>query len=260
MRHGFYAAYQHSGGSDWRRVAGFPPMLYSTHTVAPVLAATGARVTSVSCLGVEDREGDGVFGEDANLWSNPYSNQVALHRLSNGGVHRVVEFRRAGLRRPGTHIGLFLGTAATYEFAFSRHYLHRSDPDGEMHVEDVSALLNAPELEAARGRPGFDDDVGNARVEGGIASPILARRALPRELRGIPTTHRGTPPYLVDDFARAVATGSLPPNHAWDAARATLPGLASHESALRDGEVVAVPDHGDPPAGSVLLEEPGTRA
>ena len=250
MRHGFSEAFQHSGGEQWRRVAGFPPLYYSTHTVEPVLAATGTRVESVVALGVVDTAGDGIFGENANLWNNPFSNQVALHRLSNGAVHRVVEFRRTGLRRPGTHIGLFVGTEATYEFAFSRHYMHRvAAEDGRMSVDDISALLNAPDVEAARGSPGFDDGVGNAIWEQSLRSPILVPDSLPLALRDLPTTHRGSPPFLVDDFARAVTTGMLPPVHAWMAARATLPGLLSHASALRGGEPLAVPDPGEPPDG-----------
>ena len=34
---GFYAAYQYSGGEDWKKTASFPPMLYPTHAVGNVL-------------------------------------------------------------------------------------------------------------------------------------------------------------------------------------------------------------------------------
>ena len=51
MSHGFYQAYQHSGGADWKRTAGVPPMLYPTHTVSMIVSVTGARMTRVSCLG-----------------------------------------------------------------------------------------------------------------------------------------------------------------------------------------------------------------
>ena len=46
----------------------------------------------------------------------------------------------------------------------------------------------------------------------------------------------------------------LPPNHAWAAARYNIPGIVAHESAKREGELLAVPDLGDPPAGAALLE------
>jgi hypothetical protein len=46
MTHGFYEAFQHSGGDEWRSTASFPPMLYPTHSVSMVLSVTGARLTT----------------------------------------------------------------------------------------------------------------------------------------------------------------------------------------------------------------------
>ena len=51
----------------------------------------------------------------------------------------------------------------------------------------------------------------------------------------------------MDDFVRAVVDGTLPPVNAWVAARYTLPGIIAHQSALRGGERLSIPDLGDPP-------------
>ena len=59
--------------------------------------------------------------------------------------------------------------------------------------------------------------------------------------------HYGSHQFLVDDFVTAVASGTLPPNHVWNAARYALPGITAHESARRDGERLEVPDFGDAP-------------
>lgn len=255
MRHGFSDAFRYSGGAGWKRVAGFPPMLYSTHTVGPLLAATDAHVTRVSAFGIHDTHEDGIFGAGRNLWDNPFSNQVALHQLSNGGIHRVVEFRRAGFRPPGTHIGLFVGTEGAYESDGLRHTLHRSDPDGAMRLSDVTALLTNPAVYERRNDPGFAEDLANGRVEDAAPAPILSACALPEGLADTGSAHRGTHPYLVDDFALAVEAGSLPPMDAWAAARATIPGIVSHRSALAGGEPLDVPDLGDaPPRWSRLPE------
>lgn len=45
------------------------------------------------------------------------------------------------------------------------------------------------------------------------------------------------------------------PNHVWAAARYNVPGIVAHESATRDGELMAVPDFGDPPPGSAMLAD-----
>ncbi len=52
----------------------------------------------------------------------------------------------------------------------------------------------------------------------------------------------------MDDFVTAINTGTLPPVNAWEAARYTLPGIVAHQSALRGGERLPVPDFGDAPA------------
>jgi predicted dehydrogenase len=96
MSHGFYDAYKHSGGKEWQQYAGIPPMYYPTHSTSMLVSVTGAWLTQVSCLGYQDKEDDGVFGKGKNLWDNPFSNQTALFRTSDGGMFRVNEFRRVG--------------------------------------------------------------------------------------------------------------------------------------------------------------------
>ena len=56
------------------------------------------------------------------------------------------------------------------------------------------------------------------------------------------------------DFVRAVVDEKLPPNNAWDAARYMIPGIIAHESSLRDGELMDVPDFGPAPADWARLE------
>jgi hypothetical protein len=68
MDHGFYEAYKHSGGVNWKRSAGVPPMHYSTHSIGALVSATGAHATKVSCFGYrDDQHEDQVFGEGKKL-------------------------------------------------------------------------------------------------------------------------------------------------------------------------------------------------
>lgn len=249
MSHGFYEAYQHSGGAEWKRVAGFPPMLYPSHSVSMVLSVTGARMTQVSCLGYVDRHDDGVFGAGNNLWDNPYSNETALFRTSDGGMCRINEFRRVGVSG-GRSVRLSLyGTEAAYE----------EQADGEVWVtrdkrqEDLRPLLAcAPSIHPAREDlpPDLRED-----FHSGLAL-VHARERLPEAFRLLPNGHHGSHQFLVDDFVRAVTEGRLAPNHAWAAARYCAPGIVAHESALQEGRILEVPDLGDPPTTWRLLEGP----
>src|SRR5690606_3309367 len=64
MDHGFYSAYQYSGGEDWKATASYPPMLYPTHAIGGVLGVWDTRITTVSALGSVDDRGDGVFDKE----------------------------------------------------------------------------------------------------------------------------------------------------------------------------------------------------
>jgi hypothetical protein len=75
---------------------------------------------------------------------------------------------------------------------------------------------------------------------------VHPRERLPAEFVGLNNGHEGSHQFLVDDFVRACVTMKLPPNHVWQAARYNVPGIVAHESAMRDGESMKIPDFGDP--------------
>jgi hypothetical protein len=62
-----------------------------------------------------------------------------------------------------------------------------------------------------------------------------------------PTGHDGSHPYLVHEFVSSVAEGRMPAINAWEAARYMAMGVMAHKSALKDGELLSVPDWGDAP-------------
>jgi hypothetical protein len=79
------------------------------------------------------------------------------------------------------------------------------------------------------------------------ASAIHPISRLPLEFAGKPNGHLGSHQFLVDDFVRACNTGRMPPNNVWMAARYLVPGLIAHESSMKQGELMDVPDLGNPP-------------
>ena len=86
-------------------------------------------------------------------------------------------------------------------------------------------------------------------------SPIQPLSRLPKEFDGLNNGHNGTHHFLIDDFCRAYETGKLSPTNIWAVARYNIPGLLAHESALRGGEPIDVPDLGDPPADWEVLPD-----
>jgi predicted dehydrogenase len=239
MSHGFYQAYQHSGGERWKETASFPPMLYPSHSVSMIVSVTGARLTQVSCLGYVDQHDDGVFNRDVSLWGNVFSNESALFRSSDGGMARINEFRRIGLAT-GTSVRCSIyGTRGSYEEQTNARVWNTLEPHQH---EDVSELLTCapvPIPDALAGGAQADFFSGLSKVH-----PI---ERLPREFAGHGNGHEGSHQFLVLDFLEAVATGRPPPNNVWMAARYCAPGIVAHESAKREGELMEIPDFGGAP-------------
>ena len=225
MSHGFYDAFRRAGSDAWKRDASFPPLLYPTHSIAMVLSVTGARMTSVSALGYVDDHEDGIFKTDVSRWGNAFSNETALFRTSDGGICRINEFRRVGLPMGRSVRTNIFGTEGSYE--------------EQTNARSWSARTAAP-----------TDLTELLRVGPSGVSAVHDAERLPREFAGLKNGHEGSQQFLICDFLESCARGSLPPNHVWQAARYTAPGIVAHASAFKDGEPMAVPDLGGPPVSS----------
>lgn len=240
---GFYDAYRFSGGDQWRRTASYPPMLYATHSIGGVLGAIPTHAVSVSCLGVRDQRGDGVFDRDVSMFANDFSNASALFELADGGAMRINEQRRVGypshLRESRFR---YFGTEASFEQLATVSVWQNKES-----VEDVTALL-------ATSDTADPDDPSLADVSPALRASFISGHArihdtlrLPAEFQGAHNGHEGSHHFLADDFVTAVNSRTLPPVNAWVAARFTLPGIVADESARRGGERLPVPDFGDAP-------------
>jgi predicted dehydrogenase len=142
------------------------------------------------------------------------SNETALFAMSNGATMRICEYREIG-HRSREEFRVY-GTRGSFEHdqwcdkasATALTYEEMRDP---LPPEVVQAYL------AAIGPDYF----------GG---------------------HEGSHAYLVHEFVEAVARDRAPAINAWEAARYMAAGVSAHKSALRDGEVLEVPDWGDAPS------------
>lgn len=254
-----YADFKHSAGDDWRKPAGIPPMFYPTHSISMILSALpGEHIKKVSCFGYEDHNADDIYGKGKNYWDNPFSNETALFSLSGGGVMRVNEFRRVGINKPSSYITAFYGDEGSYECSVTQHTFQRghSAPDGPR-IEYLDELINTYRYieDKHAGTIDMTKDPCSVRYIEGF-SPIQDLSRLPEPFREKNIhAHYNSHPFLVDDFVRSVKADKLPPNNAWDAARYMVPGLVAHESALKGGITMDVPDFGDAPKNFSPLYE-----
>ncbi|WP_327584031.1 Gfo/Idh/MocA family oxidoreductase [Nonomuraea sp. NBC_00507] len=240
---GFYDAYRYSGGENWRATASYPPLLYPTHAIGGVLGAWQTYAVSVSAIGVVDDRGDGVFDKSVSQFGNDFSNSTALFEVEGGGCFRTNEFRRVGypshLRESRFR---FFGTEGSLEQLATVSLWQ--DKSGVTDITDYlrpKPTLSPDDPSLQHVAPALRD----AFTSG--SAPVHDRSRLPEEFAHVSNGHEGSHHFLADDFVRAVATGALPAVNAWVAARYTLPGIVAHQSALKDGERLAIPDFGNAP-------------
>ncbi len=141
-------------------------------------------------------------------WGNTMCNEVALYRASNGALVRHCEFRRVGHpNREGVRI---MGTEGCF-----------MDGDGGAFW---TTRAGAESLDLSDVREPLPDP-------------------LAKDLGG----HGGSHAYLAHEFVDSCEHQRLPRINVWEAARYLAPGIVAHKSALRDGEMLSIPDWGDPP-------------
>jgi predicted dehydrogenase len=187
------------------------PMHYPTHSVSGPMSVMRAHAVKVCAWGNPPHTADPYF--DTKLF--PLSNETALFRMSNGTTLRICEHRECSIIRETFRV---YGTQGSFEND-SWCEKERWRKLGEEEMRDPLP----PEVHAAfAARPGAGRD-----VYGG---------------------HGGSHAYLVHEFVDALAHGRRPAINVWEAVRYMAAGVTAHQSALRDGEILPVPDWGDAPA------------
>jgi len=247
-------SFRSSGGDDWKKFAGIPPFFYPTHSTSMVLSTMpGVYAKRVIALGYKESPRTDIYGtEGQNIYDNPFSNEVMLMELSNGGIARISENRCVGWRAPETYISQYYGTDGGYEFSVAHHHLAHWDPEKKnpygVIMEDVTREIQPKSITDEL----YTDYAGTIqKIADGAGflecAPVQPTERLPKEYGGLKNGHNGTHHFLINDFCRAVETGKLSPTNIWQVARWNIPGLLAHQSALQGGVAIEVPDLGNPP-------------
>lgn len=187
------------------------PMHYVTHSASVPLAITGAHATEISCFGYEMPE-DNYYRKDSET-GNVFSNQIATFKMSDGSIGRVIEGRRVG-HTGREALSRVIGTNASMEVNLKGTIWTDKSKYKFVNVECRPKL-----------------------------PPSIQRLTKFGHYGG----HGGSHPYLVDEFVTAISEDRQPKINAWEAVRYVAIGAAAHESALKNGQIIKVPDWGDAP-------------
>ena len=209
-----------AAGREWlemletykKRGATSGPMFYPTHSISGPISTMKAHAVKVSCFGQEPISDDPYFGDHQDV----FSNETAIFQMTNGSVMRISEHRECALGRETFRV---YGTLCAFEHSKWIDKFNR----------EKNRTLTADEM-----RDPLPEEV------------LSAFQAINPESDAY-GGHGGSHAYLVHEFVDAVAGDRHPLVNAWEAVRYMAAGVTAHKSALRDGEVLEVPDWGDAP-------------
>ncbi len=212
------------------------PMHYPTHSTSGPVSVMNAHAVKATAYGYRNRENDPHFADTA------FSNEMAMFKMSNGAVVRILETREMpGIVGEDSESFRVFGTRGSFS---ENRWFQTSRPD----YANID-MDNLPKPEITSLTPAEMFDPLPPAVE--LAFKRLMHKDVDEEtLLSIdfqPAGHGGSHPYLVNEFVSAVAENRLPAINIWEAARYMAMGVAAHQSALKDGETVNVPDWGDAP-------------
>lgn len=199
---------------------GMPPMHYATHAVSPLLHLAGARAKSVVCFG-----SGRIRDEYVEPYGSPFAIETALVELADSDLACEVTRSLFDTIRQYRESFDVYGTERSFEWEQTigdGAVVYSGFEDAErIEVPDFGHLL--PDEIARFTQAGvYDDDHEHTSfIQGG--------------------GHGGSHPHLVHEFVSAVLEGRQPVGHGAEAANWTMTGICAHDSAMKGGERIEIP-------------------
>ena len=211
--------------------AGLPPMWYATHAVSPLLAIADTRAVKVHCFGSGEMR-----AELREQYGNPYPVETAIFQLEQPGLSAEVTRTLFHCARPYMESFVIYGENACYEWQMEDEAprLFRMSPVAPGQVRSLTIEQPAPPDRADLLPPAVAKYTRRFVYND-------AQRHLSFDQGG---GHHGSHPHLVHEFVRSIIERRAPAVDAVRAAHWTAAGICAHESAMNDGQEMAVPDFG----------------
>jgi predicted dehydrogenase len=222
---------------------GLPPMHYATHCVSPCLALTRAEAEYVSCFGSGT-----IRDELIPHYNSPFAVETAHFKFRNSDLSARVYRSLFDTARQYRESFDVYGSKKTYEWPLiegTGPVLHTAKkPQAEaaerIEVPDYAHLL-PKEIQPFTTRTFFELEEYEHIAQAAGADPDGTHAHLindPGSLEG----HGGSHPHLAHEFVSALLEGRDPFPNARQSANITCVGILAHESALKGGERLNLPE------------------
>jgi predicted dehydrogenase len=205
---------------------GLPPMWYATHCVGPVLGMMKSEAEYVSCFGSGT-----IRKELIKKYNSPFAVETTHIKLRNSDVSaRIIRSLFDVARQYRESIDVY-GTKKSVEWPLIEHeplVMHTAKkPEPE-----IPSLVKAPDYAHLLPEP--------IRMFTTKGVYDVAENTHPSFTQG--AGHGGSHPHLAHEFLRAVVEDREPFPNAVQSANWTCVGLCAHQSALKGGALVKLPE------------------
>jgi len=229
----FLRGAQYSNMENWPDYwMGLPPMHYATHAVAPVVYLAKARPIRVACMG------SGTMRETLHTkYGNPYPVETAIVQFENGIAAEIMRclFETAHVYSESFSV---FGTKKTFEWEQVE-----GEPPVLMTMHDLPGYTG-------RGLPQTAERFVPSNLCRLLPAPIrkytvaecddaALYQSLDRDPNG---SHGGGLPFLVHEFVCSISEGRRAFVNEDQSAYITAVGICAHESAMRGGVPIEIPE------------------
>jgi predicted dehydrogenase len=214
---GLEVLYFWDGKRTWRY--GVAPMHYPTHCTSQLVSVTGERLTEAVCHGWGD---DDPILKD-NAYGNPFWNESTMFSTNRGNAFRV------NIWWKGAHRG-----CERAQWIGDKMSLYGPHPNGlgpvivrsaeQIEKDDAGFERKAPTFEKYEQPEWWKTDM------------------LPEPLRHN-SGHEGSHTFLTHEFIDALVHNRRPTVDVYEALAYTVPGIIAHQSALKEGELMKIPQY-----------------
>jgi predicted dehydrogenase len=205
---------------------GLPPMHYATHCVAPCLALTRAMAEYVSCFGSGT-----IRDELIPEYQSPFAVETTHIKLKDSDLCARVYRSLFDTSRQYRESFDVYGTKKAYEWPLIEgedpvlHTAKRPEPEipKRVKVPDYAHLLPEPiRMFTTKGVYDLDEQQHLSFTQG--------------------AGHGGSHPHLAHEFVMSLVEDRDPFPNATESANWTCVGILAHESALKGGKIIPLPD------------------
>lgn len=200
---------------------GLPPMHYATHCVGPVLALPRAEAEYVSCFG-SGRIDENLIAK----YGSPFAIETCHIKFKDSDLSAEVTRSLFNTARQYRESFDVYGSKKSFEWTQIEHedsVIHIGETPERVKIPDYARLL--PEEIQSFTTAGVYDSDDNQHLS---------------FIQG--AGHGGSHPHLVHAFVSALAEGRQPYPNAQQSANITCVGILAHESAMKGGEIIYLPE------------------